>query len=231
MVKGKVRRTNSYSDGTDYLEIHLKKSNCVSLPFIEGERVNVDLVINNNRYQVGLRMTSNNDYAWVCPNAYFYGKKIRLSKIVNSLGLIINDDVLVEYRNNQLYLFGSDELKDSVEVSLPEEVNIDFFEGAKKNIIVNMYERNKKAKIKCIEEHGTTCVICGFNSEDIYGIEAKNIIHVHHITPISEVGCEYKIDPVNDLRPVCPNCHAVIHRNNGCDEIEKVRLMLNRPCV
>jgi hypothetical protein len=25
----------------------------------------------------------------------------------------------------------------------------------------------------------------------------------------------YKVDPVNDLWPVCPNCHAMIHRGPG----------------
>ncbi|WPC75407.1 HNH endonuclease [Vibrio porteresiae] len=91
-----------------------------------------------------------------------------------------------------------------------------------------MYERNQKAKVACFEKYGTTCVICRFNAEDTYGKEARNIIHIHHLTPISEVGSEYKVDPVADLRPVCPNCHAVIHRNNGCDEIENVKLMLSR---
>ncbi|MCE4937472.1 HNH endonuclease [Aliivibrio fischeri] len=231
MVKGKVRRTNNYSDGSDYLEIHLKKGNCGNLPFVEGERVNIDLVINDKKFQVGLRMTSKYDYAWICPDVYLHGEKFRLSNIVNSIGLCANDDVLLDYRNKQLYLYGSNELENTLDILLPEEVETDFFEGAKKSIVVNKYERNHNAKIKCIEKYGTTCVICGFNSEDIYGVDAKNIIHVHHITPISELGCEYKIDPINDLRPVCPNCHAVIHRNNSCDDIENVKLMLNKQRV
>ena len=34
---------------------------------------------------------------------------------------------------------------------------------------------------------------------------------VHHLTPLSEIEEEYEVDPINDLRPVCPNCHAIIH--------------------
>jgi 5-methylcytosine-specific restriction protein A len=30
--------------------------------------------------------------------------------------------------------------------------------------------------------------------------------------PISTIGEEYQLDPVKDLVPVCPNCHAMLHR-------------------
>jgi len=40
----------------------------------------------------------------------------------------------------------------------------------------------------------------------------KEFIHGHQIVPLSEIGKEFKIDPVKDLRSVCPNCHAMIHR-------------------
>ena len=39
---------------------------------------------------------------------------------------------------------------------------------------------------------------------------AEERIHVHLLKLVSEVGEGYVIDPVEDLRPVCPNCHAVI---------------------
>ncbi len=34
----------------------------------------------------------------------------------------------------------------------------------------------------------------------------EGFIHVHHLKPLSEVGYEYRVDPIRDLRPVCPNC-------------------------
>lgn len=40
---------------------------------------------------------------------------------------------------------------------------------------------------------------------------------------------EYEADPAEDLRPVCPNCHAVIHLGGKDRNIEKVRAMLLRP--
>ena len=54
--------------------------------------------------------------------------------------------------------------------------------------------------------------------------KAKNFIHVHHVTPISKVGREYKIDPIKDLIPLCPNCHAMIHKDISLEEIQKISL-------
>jgi len=87
----------------------------------------------------------------------------------------------------------------------------DIFEGSKQKISVNVYERNTEARKICIEEYGTNCSVCGINLEKKYGPIAKGFIHVHHLKPISSIGKEYKLDPIEDLRPVCPNCHSVIH--------------------
>jgi predicted HNH restriction endonuclease len=43
---------------------------------------------------------------------------------------------------------------------------------------------------------------------------------------LSEIGGEYIVDPVADLRPVCPNCHAVLHRRIPAYSIEEVRVFL-----
>jgi 5-methylcytosine-specific restriction protein A len=48
--------------------------------------------------------------------------------------------------------------------------------------------------------------------EKVYGAIGKKYIHVHHVIPLSEIRKEYALDPVKDLVPVCPNCHAIIHR-------------------
>ena len=103
---------------------------------------------------------------------------------------------------------------------LPEEINENeegIYEGAKKNITVNAYERNKEAREKCIEYHKKInngiikCEICGFEFSDVYGEKFKEKIHIHHIKELSEIGQEYIVDPINDLLPVCPNCHMILH--------------------
>ncbi|UPL23054.1 HNH endonuclease [Alcaligenes faecalis] len=98
---------------------------------------------------------------------------------------------------------------------LPEEVSETFIEGAKKTITVNSYERNSAARNACIKEHGVICVVCDFNFELTYGERGKGFIHVHHLRPLAELGQEYEVDPINDLRPVCPNCHAMLHQKEN----------------
>ena len=96
------------------------------------------------------------------------------------------------------------------------EFSSEIFEGIKKQVSVNKYERSSIARAKCIEAHGSICKICSFSFEEKYGELGKEFIHVHHITPIHSIGKSYKIDYVNDLIPVCPNCHAMLHRQiNG----------------
>lgn len=87
-----------------------------------------------------------------------------------------------------------------------------YFEGALKKVYVNRYERDQEARKKCIEVHGCKCSVCGIDFEKMYGELGRGFIHVHHIVPISTIGEEYKIDPIKDLVPVCPNCHSMLHR-------------------
>lgn len=92
----------------------------------------------------------------------------------------------------------------------------EIYEGLKKQVSVNKYERSSIARTKCVEIHGYICKICKFDFEKIYGELGKEFIHVHHITPIHKIGKSYKINYSKDLIPVCPNCHAMLHRSlNG----------------
>lgn len=87
-----------------------------------------------------------------------------------------------------------------------------FEEGACQCSLANKYERDKRNRTLCIEAKGCCCSICGFDFEKSYGELGKGFIHVHHIVPVSKIGPNYIIDPVKDLIPICPNCHAMLHR-------------------
>lgn len=106
-----------------------------------------------------------------------------------------------------------------------EEVTVadNLIEGAVRQITVNSYERNPVARKKCIEHFGAECAICGFNFQKVYGPLGEDYIHVHHLKPLSEINETYEVNPVTDLRPVCPNCHAMIHRKNPALTIEQVK--------
>ena len=111
---------------------------------------------------------------------------------------------------------------------LPEEVTNapPLVEGAICRVTVNTYERNPEARRRCIAAHQPRCYACEFEFGATYGAEFAGYIHVHHLRPLSELGGEYVVDPVEDLRPVCPNCHAVLHHGGRLRSIEEVRQLL-----
>ena len=106
----------------------------------------------------------------------------------------------------------------------PDEIPLrEYREGTVRQVPVNIYERDRAARQACIGHYGPTCVVCGLLFEERYGILGAGYIHVHHLVPISEIGPNYKVDPLEDLRPICPNCHAMIHQRHPPFSIEDIR--------
>ncbi len=104
-----------------------------------------------------------------------------------------------------------------------------YSEGGRVAALVNRFERDPGARDACIAYHGSLCAVCGMSFGDRYGEAMKHFIHVHHLRPLSAIGVKYQIDPVNELRPVCPNCHAVIHHSEPPLSIEQARALLVQP--
>lgn len=102
-----------------------------------------------------------------------------------------------------------------------------YAEGGMNRILINKYERNPVNRQLCLAANGYTCKICGFNFEQKYGKIGKNFIHVHHIEKISLHKEEYYIDPETDLIPVCPNCHAMLHKEEPPMKPEKLLEIIN----
>ncbi|WP_335479085.1 HNH endonuclease [Gottfriedia acidiceleris] len=91
--------------------------------------------------------------------------------------------------------------------------NTSFYkDGEAKEYYGNRYERKAINRLRAIEFHGTTCKVCKFNFEDVYGEHGKDFIEVHHLKPLSTLDEAVEIDPENDLVPVCSNCHRMLHR-------------------
>ncbi|HEU4324037.1 MAG TPA: DUF3427 domain-containing protein [Roseiflexaceae bacterium] len=103
-----------------------------------------------------------------------------------------------------------------------------YIEGATKQISVNIYERNLVARKRCLDHYGYSCLVCDFDFGRYYGEIGMEYIHVHHLKPLSEIGEEYQVDPIQDLRPVCPNCHAMIHRKIPAYTIEELRSIIKQ---
>jgi predicted HNH restriction endonuclease len=115
-----------------------------------------------------------------------------------------------------------------INILLPEEVESpeEYQEGATQTISVNHYERNPEARQACINHYGYSCIVCGFDFEKAYGEIGKDFIHVHHLRPLAEIGESYVVNPVQDLRPICPNCHSMIHRRKTLLSIEELKQQL-----
>lgn len=132
--------------------------------------------------------------------------------------------ILLEYINSNF----SDNFQADIFPEMLDGETIEF-EGIKKQILVNKYERSSIARKKCIEFHGLTCRVCGLKFSEKYGEIGNEFIHIHHLTPIHKIGKEYKVDYKNDLIPVCPNCHSMLHRKINGNEptIDELKKMIN----
>jgi 5-methylcytosine-specific restriction enzyme A len=99
-------------------------------------------------------------------------------------------------------------------------------EGAAQQVLVTRYERSHINRAACIEIHGIRCKVCGFDFAAVYGQIGEGFIEVHHIEPVSGILPGTIVDPAKDLAPVCPNCHAMLHRRKPPYSIDELRSML-----
>lgn len=113
---------------------------------------------------------------------------------------------------------------------MPEQLSAkgNFIEGAATPVLINRYERNRRARQLCISHYGPKCSVCDFDFSEMYGPLGEGCIHVHHAVPISEVRHSYQVDPRKDLRPVCPNCHYMLHRREPPFAIAEMRAIVAR---
>lgn len=97
-------------------------------------------------------------------------------------------------------------------------------EGKVVQVFVNRYERNQKARRKCIKHYGDKCFVCSFDFALTYGKDiAEGFIHVHHKRELYHIGEEYEVDPIEDLVPLCANCHAAVHLTTPAMDIEELK--------
>jgi 5-methylcytosine-specific restriction protein A len=103
-----------------------------------------------------------------------------------------------------------------------------YLEGATRQVLVNAYERSDAARAACLAAHGVRCCVCDFDFGEGFGELGAGFIHVHHLNELSLVREEHRVDPVQDLRPICPNCHAMAHRTRPAMSIEELKVLRQR---
>ncbi len=137
-------------------------------------------------------------------------------------GISINDEVAEKLEIVWAEFIGRPRINRADVFPDEAETEQTFNEGSIKTVTVNYYERDRQGRDVCINHFGLNCVVCGFNFEERYGEVGKGFIHVHHLRPLSELGGEYQLSPIKDLRPVCPNCHAMLHKRKPAYSIEEL---------
>ena len=86
----------------------------------------------------------------------------------------IGKDVSLYYNKgeaNPIKYMELDQLQNLIReyIVYPDDIDDnDLFEGSKKQITVNAYERSLQARQNCIAHYGTKCVICSFDFKKIY---------------------------------------------------------------
>ena len=72
-------------------------------------------------------------------------------------------------------------------------------EGKKIRIYTTKYERDPANRREAIKLHGTRCMVCDFDFEEVYGELGKDFIEVHHTKPLSSLEHEVEVNPEEDL--------------------------------
>lgn len=98
-------------------------------------------------------------------------------------------------------------------------------EGGSYSEVVKKYERSRYNRALCLKYYGFMCRGCGEKLAEKYGPIGTDVIHVHHIVPVSEMGGSYQLNPIKDLIPLCPNCHSIVHKKNPPIEISELNLL------
>lgn len=84
----------------------------------------------------------------------------------------------------------------------------------------------EKLKKECLEYYGAICEICGFDYGYTYGEAFESKIDIHHVQGGREEELSPNTDPVQDLIPICHNCHLIIHSKTPSYTVDEMRVML-----
>lgn len=143
-----------------------------------------------------------------------------------SSGISVRDDITGELEAVWFDFLTTQKLRHRPYTSSRHEAQRAYTEGAAAQMMQTRYERNPFARAACIAHYGCTCAVCGFDFEERYGEIGRDFIHVHHQSTLAGADNAHPVDPIEDLRPVCPNCHAMLHRHDPPFTIEALKLML-----
>lgn len=156
-----------------------------------------------------------------------------LDRIIDLTDALPRTDEMLTVTDDLLDLLGeADDLqREAIEQGAhAPETAMRFEEGGIQRSLATRYERDRAARDACIAHHGARCHICQFEFQTAFGNTMAGFIHVHHVNPLSDrqrTGRE-TTDPIKDMVPLCPNCHAVVHHKKDPLPVEEVRQLWQR---
>jgi predicted HNH restriction endonuclease len=111
------------------------------------------------------------------------------------------------------------------QINIKNKTQQSFDEGFRREIVREVAVRDKRIIDLAKKKYGTKCTVCTFDFGKIYGSHGNGFIEVHHLYPIAK-GKRKTI--IEDLRPVCANCHRMLHRGIALLSIEELKEIIRK---
>lgn len=147
------------------------------------------------------------------------GEGERLTKVVNEVWARGPARLASEHQNESQYWAMVLELR----VRGAPDPTSSALEGRRSEYTLSKVERDPVLRRKCIERNGARCAACGFDFLKSYGEIGRGYIQVHHVKPLSG---GLRRTSVDDLIPMCANCHVIVHRRTPPFSVKQVRKLL-----
>lgn len=114
-----------------------------------------------------------------------------------------------------------------------ETIAREFNEGERFRQEVTLFRRNPGLRKAAIEHHGLQCAVCRFDFGRIYGALGEGYIEIHHLSPLHERTSIIAGRPihttVDDVIPLCANCHRMAHRERPAVSLDRLRSLMRTP--
>jgi len=136
---------------------------------------------------------------------YLFSNKFKYKDVTDFITAIDK----VQGKKRKIYVYSEDEM-------------VSEGKATRKETIVK--KRSQRLRAAAIEHYKRDdgkiyCEVCGFSFEEHYGEIGKNFIEIHHENPVyqySDDGFEsYISDAITKVKPLCANCHRMIHHNSS----------------
>jgi len=196
---------------------------------IEGSLSKIDFELSEARVRAKIQESNVTDFSWEALKAaavwveppqglveMVFWKDVDCSELGRA-----NQSKLIEICSNLFDINDLSQLKNTTDVVvdvvetlfLLAKEELLYVEGAEHQVTSKRLERSQALRDKAIQIHGCRCAICCFCFKENYGPLGDAFIHIHHIERLADTG-KRLVNPKTDLIPVCPNCHAMLHRRS-----------------